>query len=236
MNFDEYISKGKILAKEENHKMAIENFQAAYNLQPDNEEVKQLLLNSLDAATSESLINEATHRINVFEGTRGVKITDLETTIKEFSDKIKLNPNASFQREFFGSNLTVFAKDVLGDALYIRSLYALSKKDNKLCLEDLNKAIEYIPDNPKFLNKRGIASENIGDYDQAITDYKKWIEIMPDDNKPKQKLVTAYCNRGVIRFKKGDLNGSIADFEACLKIDANNEQAIGCLKFVKSKQ
>ena len=107
MNFEEYVSIGKSLFKEGNFKMAAENFQAAYDLQPDNkdEEFKQLYLSCLDAAMSESLIGEATNLINSFEGFNGIKITDLETTIKEFSDKIKLNPNASFEREFFGSKI-----------------------------------------------------------------------------------------------------------------------------------
>lgn len=233
MNFDEYVSIGKKLVKEGNHTMAAENFQAALKIQPD-EEIKQLLLNCYYVIQSEALIREANSRIKTIEGLWGVKITDLDTTIKEYSDKIKLNPNASFEREFLGSSTTVLAKNVLGDALYVRSLHALSKKDYKSCIEDLNKAIECMPNSPNFLNKRGMACEKIDDYDQAIADYKKWMEIKPDDDTPKRRLVEVHNWRGISRCNNGDLNGSIADFEACLEIDADFEPAISNLKAIKA--
>ena len=56
-----------------------------------------------------------------------------------------------------------------------------------------------------------MAYADLGDYDLAIADYNKAIELMPD-------LAEAYYNRGVARKMKGEKEEAIRDFERFLEL------------------
>jgi tetratricopeptide (TPR) repeat protein len=57
-----------------------------------------------------------------------------------------------------------------------------------------------------------------GEYDKAIADYTKYIQLRPNDD-------SAYNNRGVAYKNKGDYDKAIADYEAALRIDPNHTNA-----------
>lgn len=57
------------------------------------------------------------------------------------------------------------------------------------------------------------------DYDGAITNYTKTIELNSDH-------VSAWYNRGLAWSKKGEFGKAIEDFDAVLRLDPNNQQAI----------
>ena len=52
----------------------------------------------------------------------------------------------------------------------------------------------------------------------ALSDYEHAIQIDPNNS-------SAYCGRGYISEKKGDLNGAISDYSQALKLDSKNSQA-----------
>src|ERR1700759_3870615 len=66
---------------------------------------------------------------------------------------------------------------------------------------------------------RGNAYYNIGDIDQAITDYTSAIRLNP-------QYVSALSNRGNAYGSKGDLDGAFADYSAALLIDPALRAAI----------
>jgi tetratricopeptide (TPR) repeat protein len=78
---------------------------------------------------------------------------------------------------------------------------------------------------------RGIARYNKEDYDGAIADFSRAIELEPEDYneviadftyiKLKQNRA-AYYNRGCAYSNIGDYDSAIADWEAALKLDPNN--------------
>jgi tetratricopeptide (TPR) repeat protein len=61
-------------------------------------------------------------------------------------------------------------------------------------------------------NIRGIAYGKKGEYDNAIADYTRAIEIDPND-------AWAYCNRGGAYDEKGDYDKAIADYTQAIEID-----------------
>src|SRR4029077_18844208 len=61
-------------------------------------------------------------------------------------------------------------------------------------------------------NSRGLAKEAKGDYDGAIADFNRAIELDP-------KLAIFYTNRGLAKEAKGDLDGAIADYTRAIELD-----------------
>lgn len=57
---------------------------------------------------------------------------------------------------------------------------------------------------------RGLTKSNKGDYDGAINDFSKAIELAPD-------APAAYTNRGYARYKKGDIDSAIKDYDKVIE-------------------
>ena len=64
------------------------------------------------------------------------------------------------------------------------------------------------------LNKRGNAKDDKGDFDGAIADYNRVIELDP-------KFAVAYNNRGNAELEKGNLDAATADFDHAIELDPN---------------
>ncbi len=69
---------------------------------------------------------------------------------------------------------------------------------------DLNDADAYL--------NRGIVYQRKGQYDQAISDYNKALEINP-------RFAKAYNNRGLAYKKKGKYDQAISDYNKALEIN-----------------
>jgi lipoprotein NlpI len=63
-------------------------------------------------------------------------------------------------------------------------------------------------------NKRGIAEAHQDDFDGAIADYSRALELDP-------KFVAAYRARGIAKQAKNDFEGAIADYNRALELDPN---------------
>jgi Tfp pilus assembly protein PilF len=79
--------------------------------------------------------------------------------------------------------------------------------------------------NPKFYNNRGIAYGEKGQYDQAIADFNKAIEINPRYDK-------AYNNRGIVYRLKGQYDQAISDFNKAIEINPMDAQAYNNLAWL----
>ena len=71
---------------------------------------------------------------------------------------------------------------------------------------------------PEPNNNRGLAYADKEDYDRAIADYDKALELDPKD-------ATAYNNRGFTYDKKGDYDKAIADYNKALELDPKDATA-----------
>jgi Flp pilus assembly protein TadD len=69
------------------------------------------------------------------------------------------------------------------------------------------------PTDARFYNNRGIAYGEKGQYDQAISDFNKAIEIKPGYDK-------AYNNRGIVYRLKGQYDRAISDFKRAIEINS----------------
>jgi tetratricopeptide (TPR) repeat protein len=72
--------------------------------------------------------------------------------------------------------------------------------------------------NPKeasSYNERGTAKDKNGDFDGAIADYTRAIELNP-------KFSEAYYNRGLAKKHKGELDGAIADYNRVIEMNPKN--------------
>ncbi|WP_341531744.1 tetratricopeptide repeat protein (plasmid) [Nostoc sp. UHCC 0302] len=62
------------------------------------------------------------------------------------------------------------------------------------------------PKNSIAYNNRGLSRKEIRDYQGAISDYTKAIELDSSNAR-------AYLNRGLVRVEMGDKKGAIADYK-----------------------
>ena len=79
--------------------------------------------------------------------------------------------------------------------------------------------------NPKFYNNRGIAYGEKGQYDQALSDFNKAIEINP-------RYVKAYNNRGIVYRLKGQYDQAISDFNKAIEINPRDAQTYNNLAWL----
>jgi tetratricopeptide (TPR) repeat protein len=81
--------------------------------------------------------------------------------------------------------------------------------DPKKAIKYLSKAIKLQPDYAKAYYKRGIAYDELRQYQWAIEDYNKAIRLQPD-------YARAYYNRGVAYLKQGKkMHGCLDTQKAC---------------------
>lgn len=79
--------------------------------------------------------------------------------------------------------------------------------------------------NPKHVlayNNRGNAYDNLKEYDKAIEDYDKAIELDP-------KFAYTYNGRGITYYKKGNYDKAKKDFDYAIKLDPDFSYAYGSL-------
>ncbi len=69
-------------------------------------------------------------------------------------------------------------------------------------------------------SNRGIAYNNMGNYDRAIADYDTAIKLNP-------KFANAYNNRGFAYYRKRQYDRSIADYDNAIKLNPKYARAYG---------
>jgi tetratricopeptide (TPR) repeat protein len=57
--------------------------------------------------------------------------------------------------------------------------------------------------------------EQLGQYDKAIVDYTRALEVNPANS-------FAYYNRGITKDRMGDFEGAVADFSSAIALDPKN--------------
>ena len=205
MTINDYIQQGIKFFQEGNIDSALENFESALKLQPDNEDIKKMV----------EMMNTQKQMLLKNNGKKAetMDTTEEDKNIAEYSEKLRQNPDDAS------------AKSALASALYRRGLVHTNMGEHVKAVEDYTEAIKNQPDYPLAINKRGWANLEVGNYDQAIKDFEKIIEFKPNDAQSKKSLAIAYQKRGIAYDRKGDYAHAIPDFEMVLKLDPENSSA-----------
>jgi len=219
MNFDDYFQQGVKYFKESNFSLALENMEKALKLQPDNNDVKELIgmlknvsgiqanQANVEQSLSTALADEIKHRLG------SIGKTDAEQAITELTNALKNNQNnTSIQ-----SDLSI--------AYYIRGLIFMSKKNDSRAIEAFNEAIKIHSGCIIAYNKRGMLNLDMGNFDQAIDDYEEILKVNPEYNQINEKIASAYIARGISFDKKGDYLSAIFDFKKGLQYNPEDNAA-----------
>ena len=220
MGFDDHIKQGIEFYEKNKFKLALEQFEKAGKIQPDNtaikeniEKLKEMVYYKEQAA--QSFIRDAKNRA----GSLGINLEDIDKVIEEYRDAHKRNINDDS------------IKKRLAEAHFIRGHIFTAQEEQEKALEDYNEAVKNNPDDLLALKNRGHANCDTGNYSQAINDYKKIYQYVcanPDrvDEETvvgaKSNLVRAYESRGMASYDKGEYKDAIVDFEEILKYEQDD--------------
>jgi tetratricopeptide (TPR) repeat protein len=146
------------------------------------------------------------------------EISKTAKTDKEYSQMIELceqgiagTSNAAFKA--YGQKLVAFAHYKRGEE------YAKDPKTEKEALTDFNASAKYlegVPANERpdweydLLHNRGVSLAMAGEYDKALADFDRVLELRPNYGKE-------YFNRGEVYYAKGDLNKAITEYGQAIR-------------------
>lgn len=144
--------------------------------------------------------NSASHYFK--NGSAKYQLKNYVSAIKDFDEAININNSYT-------------------DAYYLRALcYGTLKKYSK-ALSDFNKVIELDPNyKDAYINRGFYVLEKTGDYQGAIRDYNKYLELSGDEEN-----AFALNNRGYARYKLNDLESAMEDIQKSIQIDPDNSFA-----------
>ncbi len=174
------------------------------------------------------------------------KYREIDGTIQNFSTAIFLKPlygDAYVQRINFlmklgrktvrqEKDLEILARQA-PENKEINFLYSTVLRKQGKAQEALNTINVVIDGNPAppasaFLN-RGVIFGDLKQYDNAILDYNKAIELRPD-------YLLAYRNRAGAYYQKGDISSSIKDLDFILDRDTGNAELFYARARIKSAE
>ncbi len=89
-------------------------------------------------------------------------------------------------------------------------------------LAEFSRAIEFNPQYRDAYFLRGVTKYCLKDYDGAILDFTKVVELGPTN---KVENGSAFVARGLCKFALKDYNGAMADYDEAIEIDTNNANA-----------
>ena len=123
-----------------------------------------------------------------------------DRAIDDFTAAIRLNPNHS-------------------DAYVHRGLAWAKKRDFNRAIADFSDAIPRDPSGAFLaLNDRGNAYEAVGEYDRAIEDYGRAIQLNPG-------YAAAYYNRADVYYAKLDFDRAVEDYSEAIRLEPDSARA-----------
>ena len=163
-------------------------------------------------------------------------LNQMQEAIADYNKAIELNPNYYQAYENRGKAfnalgehgkastdfkraMKIYNSNKGGDKLIEEALELSERGEATAALDRLNQAAKLYPDNQYvFVNRGNIYKDNFHDYDAAIADYNRTIEINP-------KFPWSYHNRGIVlgRLKRWD--EAIADYGLAIELDPNYASA-----------
>jgi tetratricopeptide (TPR) repeat protein len=105
---------------------------------------------------------------------------------------------------------------------------ALKRSENRAidknysgALQDCSVVLKFEPNNSRAILRIGECRQNLKDYNGAIADYTKYIELQSKDYPKSFGVSAAYSNRGQCKYNLGKNQEAISDFDKAINIDNN---------------
>ena len=172
---------------------------------------------------------------------------DLKGAIEEFSKSIVSNPNQimshhdralarKLSKDYKGAtedytkvielnNEIKEGDNKFSEGIYLERGYCRFISENdKGAIEDYTKVIEYNPKSYIAYGRRGIVLDFIKNFEQAISDFTKALELYSPNDKYELNRIYLYEKRGNSKFGYGDFKGAKFDLNEAILI--NNEDRI----------
>jgi tetratricopeptide (TPR) repeat protein len=228
MDFSECVNKGVALFEKGKIWPAIEWLEDALKLRPANAQVRQMV--EMLKGQADKLASMASDKARASadaarQQAERMGITDVDKAIADYTEALNRNPNDAL------------AKSNLAQAYYIRGLTFTSKGEHARAIEDYNETLKNEPFYPSALSKRGWASLETGNYDQAVEDFRR-LALYTPIAETMQNLAGAYNARAIAYDKKGDYAQAISDFEMALRFnptDSNTRELLAMAKAAMAK-
>lgn len=139
--------------------------------------------------------------------------------LKEIHQKAK----KAIKREEFSEAIPLLKTLIANDSanseiLFNLALAMYNTGDYHACVEYSTQGIVVDSSYAAHYFRRGVCYSKISDYQNAINDYSKAIQI--------DKKSFSYFNRAIARWKSSDINGGIADFTTALEMNPKDETGL----------
>jgi tetratricopeptide (TPR) repeat protein len=147
------------------------------------------------------------------------KFSDSETAIKDLSKILEIDPE--FNNEF-------------GRIYSIRAKKKFQIRDFQGAIDDYTSAISKDPSDEEYQVSRGWMYFQNEEYNKAILDFRKTLEIEPSNSEALQGLIASYENNAKNFEKSNDLNSAINIYSEIISFDnkcANAYYRRGLLKY-----
>ncbi len=105
----------------------------------------------------------------------------------------------------------------------------LKKGQRDQAISDFEKAIAIDPDSPRAYGSVGVVYYSMGRYDLAIDDLTRAIELSGSQVAP-----IDFLRRGVAYEASGERDKAIADYQAALRLDPNDQESSKGLKRLRA--
>ena len=156
-----------------------------------------------------------TFRKPISDKTENVLLHEFSGSIRLEGDKVVPGGAADMVRLGFGYMMNSDGGYEVSEFVWEEMQQAREKKVSEKESPTPTHEVKPNPKEASAYNERGIAKGDKGDFDGAVADYTRAIELDP-------KFTEAYYNRGLAKKHKGDLDGAIADYNRVIEINPNN--------------
>ena len=149
---------------------------------------------------------------------------ELEAALADYGAALKLDP--TFARAYFQRALVYVARQQMATALAdYRQVVRLAPRSPEVykgwgraedkdsrgrAVDQLEALLEQAKDEARGHSQQGTAFHKAGDFDKAVAEYDKALELYP-------RYTEIYYNRGLAYRQKGDLDRAIGDYTHALR-------------------
>ena len=210
-----YLNRGKAYLQEGDYSLAIADFSAALDCDPD--EMCRLLS------------GQPYHWYAYYcRGVTYTKKTEYDLAIADFEEAVltcptRSEPASEQLRKIRDETVRIregkteydrYIEESPADpqGWHLRGILCLDLGDNKQAISDFTEAIRLAPEDGEIWNDRGTAYWQQGEDDLAYADYSRAIELNPD-------FAKAYYNRAWVWRRRGDQRNAIIDFSQAIDVN-----------------